>query len=115
VRLRSGELTRSPAHQHLAYVRRGEYINQLQRMERAVGRDHMLVLDSADFWAMPERDWPQVTSFLGIADQDVTFERHNARSRAPMSEALRSELDAHYLPFDERLATWWGRIPSWRR
>jgi hypothetical protein len=114
-RLRSGAVTRSLAHQHLAYVRRGEYIDQLQRMERAIGRDQMLVLDSADFWATPERDWPVVTSFLGIADQDVAFERHNARSRAPMSEGLRATLDAHYLPFDERLARWWGRVPSWRR
>ena len=114
-RLRSGAVARSLAHQHLAYVRRGEYIDQLQRMERAVGRDQMLVLDSADFWATPERDWPHVTSFLGIADQEVVFERHNARSRAPMSEDLRARLDAHYLPFDERLARWWGRVPSWRR
>ncbi len=66
-RLRSGEVTRSLAHQHQAYVQRGEYIDQLQRMEQAVGREQMLVLDSADFWSTPERDWPEVTAFLGLA------------------------------------------------
>lgn len=111
----SGRVTRSLAHQHQAYVQRGEYVDQLLRMERAVGREQMLVLDSADFWSTPERDWPEVTAFLGLADQEVVFERHNARSRAPMSSDLRTQLDAHYAPFDERLAQWWGRTPSWRR
>ena len=114
-RLRSGETIRSQAHQHLAYVRRGEYIDQLERMERAVGREQMLVLDSSDFWSVPERDWPKITAFLGIADQEVALERHNARTRAPMSPNLRAQLDAHYAPFDERLAQWWGQTPSWRR
>lgn len=114
-RLRSGGVTRSLAHQHQAYVQRGEYVDQLLRMERAVGREQMLVLDSADFWSTPERDWPEVTAFLGLADQEVAFERHNVRSRAPMSGDLQTQLDAHYAPFDERLAQWWGRTPSWRR
>ncbi len=114
-RLRTQEAQRSLAHQHLAYVKRGEYIDQLERMSRAIGAENMLVLDSADFWAAPERDWPRVTEFLGLSDQAVSLKRHNARSRAPMGDALRAQLDAHYQPFDERLARWWGRVPSWRR
>lgn len=114
-RLRSGELPRSLAHQHLAYVSRGEYIEQLERMAAAIGRDQLLVLDSADFWAQPEQNWPTVTSFLGLSEHDVTLSRHNARSRAPMSASLRNKLEDHYTPFDERLAVWWGRTPSWRR
>lgn len=113
--LRTGKKSRSLAHQHLAYVRRGEYIDQLERMERAVGHDRMLVLDSADFWAAPDENWPKVTSFLSLQDQDVALKKHNARSRAPMSESIRTQLSDHYLPFDERLAQWWGRDPSWRR
>lgn len=114
-RLRSGEIIRSLAHQHLAYVQRGEYVDQLERMARAIGREQILVLDSADFWSAPEKDWPKVTAFLGIADQEVTLERHNARSRATMSDSLRARLHAHFAPFDERLTQWWGRTPSWRR
>ena len=102
-------------HQHQAYLRRGEYIDQLERMARAVGREHVLVLDSADFWADPDNNWPTVTSFLGLPPGDVTVRQHNARSRAPMSPELRARLEAHYEPFDERLAQWWGRTPSWRR
>jgi hypothetical protein len=114
-RLRSGEIDRSLAHQHLAYVQRGQYIDQLERMAAAVGRDRFLVLDSADFWADPDQHWPELTSFLGLADAQVTLAQHNARSRSPMSNVVRQRLNDHYEPFDERLARWWGRTPSWRR
>jgi len=113
--LRSRKRARSFPHQHLAYIQRGEYIDQLERMEHAVGRDQMLVLDSADFWAAPEESWPLVTSFLSLPDLQVVLKRHNARPRAPMSEALRTRLSDHFLPYDQRLAKWWGRDPSWRR
>jgi hypothetical protein len=114
-RLRSGEIDRSLAHQHLAYVQRGQYIDQLERMAAAVGRDRLLVLDSADFWSDPDRHWPELTAFLGLADAPVQLAQHNARSRAPMSADLRARLTNHYAPYDERLAIWWGRTPSWRR
>ena len=43
------------------------------------------------------------------------FARHNARPRgSPVAPALREELAAHYAPYDERLAPWLGRPPSWR-
>ncbi|MFL6181623.1 MAG: sulfotransferase, partial [Actinomycetes bacterium] len=91
-RLQSGEVRRSMAHQHHAYLKRGEYIDQLERMAAAVGRDRVLVLDSADFWANPEQNWPAVTTFLGLSDQPVALAQHNARARAPMSAALRARL-----------------------
>lgn len=114
-RLVQGEIERSFAHQHLAYIRRGEYVDQVVRMEQAVGRDNMLVLDSADLWAAPESVWPKISTFLGLADQAVSLQRHNARGRSPMSRQLRAQLTDHFTPFDERLAKWWGREPSWRR
>lgn len=114
-RLRTGAVLRSLPHQHLAYVARGEYVDQLERMESAIGRERMLVLDSADFWSDPERDWPRVTAFLGLPDQAVQLERHNARSRSPMPDSVRERLEDHYARFDERLAHWWGQTPSWRR
>ena len=113
--LESGELTHSQAYQHLAYVRRGEYITQVERLAAAVGKDNLLVLDSADFWAEPDQHWPEVATFLGLSDHPVSIAQHNARSRAPMSDQLRAQLQDHYTPFDERLARWWGRTPSWRR
>jgi hypothetical protein len=114
-RLRTGEIDRSLAHQHLAYVQRGQYVDQLERMAAAVGRERLLVLDSADFWSRPDEHWPELTSFLGLADAPVQLAQHNARSRSPMSAEVRSRLTDHYASYDERLARWWGRTPSWRR
>lgn len=111
----AGDVPRSLAHQHLAYVERGEYITQLERVSAAVGRENLLVLDSADFWSEPEANWPAVTSFLGLSDHPVQLAQHNSRSRSPLSPELRARLEDHYEPFDARLAAWWGRTPSWRR
>lgn len=114
-RISQGVVTRSKSHQHHAYVQRGEYVDQLERAEKVLGRDRILVLDSQDFWSAPEEQWPEVTEFLGLPSAGVKFERHNARARSPMPDEVRERLDHHYLPFDERLAHWWGRTPSWRR
>jgi hypothetical protein len=103
------------AHQHQAYLARGEYVDQLMRLEAELGRDRMLVIDAEDFWTDPESQWADVLDFLGLPPAPVTFERHNARQRSPMDDALRNRLDTHFDTYDERLATWWGRKPSWRR
>ena len=114
-RLANGEITRSLPHQHQAYVSRGEYIDQLERMAAAVGRENLLVLDSAELWSAPDQNWPAITSFLRVPHHAVALAQHNARSRAPMSDRLRAQLEEHYEPFDARLANWWGRTPSWRQ
>jgi hypothetical protein len=32
-----------------------------------------------------------------------------------MPESVRTELDEHFRPYDERLTAWLNREPSWRR
>jgi hypothetical protein len=39
----------------------------------------------------------------------------NARPRSPIPQSLQAALDEHFLPYDERLAPWLERTPSWRR
>jgi hypothetical protein len=106
----------SHSHQHHAYVRRGRYLPQLERMESAVGRDRLHVVDAEDFFTDPEPVWREVVAFLGLSDESVpVFERHNARPRSAMPETLREQLTEEFVDDDERLAKWWGRTPSWRR
>ena len=106
----------SHSHQHQAYIRRGRYITQLQRLEQAVGRDRMHVVDAEDFFTDPEPVWAGVVRFLGLpTDQVPRFERHNARARAPMPDSLRRQLSDGFADDDAALADWWGRVPSWRR
>jgi sulfotransferase family protein len=105
----------SHAHQHQAYVRRGQYIEALLRLEKTLGRDRMHVVDSHRFFSEPEATFSATLEFLGLPpSSNIAFERHNARPRSPMSEELRARLDAHFAPYDEELARWLGWRPSWR-
>jgi hypothetical protein len=105
----------SSAHRHQAYLRRGRYIDQIERLVAALGRDRVLVLDADDFFTEPGPVWEQVREFVGLSAYQPRFEQHNARPRAPMSSTVRDKLQIAFQDSDERLAQWWGRTPSWRR
>lgn len=115
-RLRADPDYESHAHRHNAYRLRGRYIDQLLELERCLGRPAIHVVDSQEFFTTPEAVFPSILEFLDLPQVDgIEFEQHNARLRAPMAESIRKELDEHFRPYDERLATWLGRVPSWRR
>jgi hypothetical protein len=102
--------------QHHAYVTRGQYAEQLARLEALVGRARICAVDSQDFFDSPAATFPAVLEFLGLPPAGgIVFERHNGRTRSPLPQHLRDRLSAHYAPHDEALARWWGRTPSWRR
>ena len=102
--------------QHHAYVTRGQYIDQLLELEKLFGRDRICVVDSQDFFEDPAPIFAEVLEDLGLAPRhDVSFEKHNARSRDPLVPEVRQRLEEHYAPYDERLEQWWGRRPSWRQ
>jgi hypothetical protein len=103
-------------HQHHAYVRRGRYVDQLERLERQVGRDRMLVIDSGDLFVDPAPVFERICAFLDLEQwHPERFDQHNARPRAGMDDDLRRSLAKGYEEDDERLAAWLGRTPSWRR
>jgi Sulfotransferase family len=102
--------------QHNAYATRGQYVEQLERLAGIFGADRLHVVDSHDFFERPAGTYAGVLDFLGLpAFADATFEQHNARPRSPMPGDLAERLDEHFRPYDERLATWLGRDPGWRR
>jgi hypothetical protein len=106
----------SLALQHQAYLTRGQYIEQLRRLESLVGRDRLCVIDSQDFFDDPAPAFAETCAFLGLEPYDgVAFEQHNARRRSPLTDELRHRLEQHFAPYDEQLTEWWGRVPSWRR
>jgi hypothetical protein len=103
-------------HRFYAYRTRGYYVDQLEHLERVFGRERIHVIDCGDFFADPGPVYDQVIDFLGLPHLgQPTFTGSNARPRSPMSGKVRAELEEHYRPYDERLAVWLGRQPSWRR
>ena len=102
--------------QHNSYLARGRYVEQLEHLAEVFGRDRVHVIDSDEFFADPQPAFDGVCDFLELPrTTDIAFGKHNARSRAPMAAELRARLDEHFAPYDQRLAAWWGRVPSWRR
>jgi hypothetical protein len=105
----------SRSHQHHAYRARGQYAEQLERLERIFGRERIHVVDSQAFFTSPRPVYDGVLEFLGLPHSGhPVFQRHNSRSRAPMTQKVRADLEEHYRPHDERLAKWLGHEPSWR-
>jgi hypothetical protein len=106
----------SRAHRHHSYVDRGQYAEQLARYRDRFGADRVHVVWSEDFYERPEAAYADLLDFLGVAPwQPPTFERWNARPRAPMAEATRARLEAHFAPHDAALAELLGQVPSWTR
>lgn len=102
-------------HRHHAYVGRGLYADQLDRMTAAVGRDRIHVVDADRLFAQPETELSALFSWLGLrAWLPDTFEQWNARPRDPMADDTRSSLAARFEDSDRRLADYLGRPPSWR-
>jgi len=106
----------SHSHQHHGYRARGQYIEQLGRLENLFGRERIHVVDSGDFFAHPERTYDAILEFLELPNRGYPpFEAQNVQPRRPMPEAVRLALDEHFVPYDARLARWLGWVPSWRR
>jgi Sulfotransferase domain len=113
--LHAGDVREVHAHRHQAYLTRGQYIEQLERLENLVGRERIHVVDSAAFFTAPEQEFGQLLSYLGLPPSEkIRFGQHNARPRSAMPGSLRRRLEEHFQPYDERLAWWLGRVPGWR-
>jgi hypothetical protein len=101
---------------HHAYLARGQYVEQLERLEKLFGRDRIHVVESQLFFTDPGPAYAQVLAFLGLPAFDgAVFEQYNGRPRSPLPAELRARLEEHFLPYDERLAEWLGQTPAWRR
>jgi hypothetical protein len=106
----------SHSHRHHSYVDRGQYVDQVRRLFETFGRDRVHLVWSEDFFERPEPVFAELLDFLGLdAWQPPSFERWNARPRAPMAPATRARLEAHFAPYDDALAELVGRTPSWKR
>lgn len=104
------------SHQHHGYLARGKYAEQLTRIEQLVGRDRILVLDSADYFRQPKEGLAQVLDFLGLPTiEHSNVFRNESSGGTQIHPDLRGRLRATMADEDDRLRDWLGWTPSWMR
>jgi Sulfotransferase domain len=106
------------SHQHHAYLARGEYAEQLERLFATVGTGRVLVIFADDLFAPTTQGdvWHRIFDFLHLrAWEPRTFPHANAKPSAPMSPELRRRLETHFAGPDERLGKLIGETLPWRR
>lgn len=102
------------SHRHHAYVRRGQYAEQLLGLRRFFPSDQIHVIESESFFERPESTYRGVLDFLELPPVlPDRFDRWNGRPSSPMSEAARTRLRAHFSSHDQSLAALLGREPAW--
>ena len=105
----------SASHRHHAYVRRGQYADQLARLQQHVPADRIHVVESERFFEQPEDTYTGLLDFLGLPRVlPDRFDRWNGRPSAPMPDPVRSRLRTHFADHDDALAALLGRDPAWR-
>lgn len=99
---------------HNAYLYRGQYVDQLRTLEKLLGRERILVLDSAQYFATPEAEFDKLIEFAGLGPAPaIKHDQYNARPRLPLDECTHELLAEHFAPYDEGLAEWLGWRPLW--
>lgn len=106
---------RSHDHQHHAYLSRGEYAPQIERLFSTVGRERTYVVDADEFFADQAGEFAALCQWLDIAEPPPAPDQAwNAQPREPLPDGLRERLMRHFEPHDRALTELLGRRPSWR-
>lgn len=104
----------SIAHRHHAYLRRGQYAEQLERVWAHFPKEQVHVLESEAFFERPEREFAELLRFLGLRPfHGARFDQLNARPGAPMPVAAREQMTSHFRGHDEHLADLLQERPRW--
>ena len=102
------------AHEHFSYVSRGIYVDQLRRWMAVFRQTQILIVDSGDFFARPERAYSDVVAFLGLREHSLKrYPSLNAHRYEPMSDRARAYLEAVFDEPNRALTAFLGRAFSW--
>jgi hypothetical protein len=114
-RIREDPAYESFAHRHHSYRHRGQYAEQLERVFAFFPREQVHVIDSADYFSQPAREYRRLLDFLGLPPFEPGFATANARPGPPLDAKCRRRLEEHFAPHDKRLAELLGRPSGWVR
>ena len=101
-------------HSHFSYRKRGEYVDQLERWTSIFPRAQMLILSSERCFDSPKDSLERATEFLELPSRQIKhFEKFNVGTYAEMDRTVRSELERHFKPYNERLYEFLGDDLGW--
>jgi hypothetical protein len=105
----------SRPYQHHAYVKRGEYADQLAAWRERFPAERTLVIPYERFFADPAAGYAEVLRFLGLPDPESPpeFRAYNARRVTGMADATRARLRAHFAVPNRRLEEFLGMRMGW--
>ena len=101
-------------HQHLSYLARGRYAEQLERWLAVFPRRQMLILDSANLFRDPVATMSRICEFLELPVQVLpSYEAVGARTYNSMDPEIEQRLRAYFAPHNERLKELIGEDFGW--
>lgn len=104
----------SKEHQHHSYVARGEYATQVERWWSHVGRERLFIMRSEDFYESPRVEFERLESFLGVPKwEPESWRTYNAATSTNLPSDARERLQAHFRPWNAKLADMLGRDFGW--
>lgn len=105
-RLRRDPSYESFSHRHHAYLRRGHYAEQLERLYALFDPAQVLVLRSESMFTDPHGELDRVWAHLGLSPVTLDGLDRLKPTHRPLdiSDDLARELDHHYRPWNDRLA-----------
>ena len=91
-------------HQHLAYISRGRYIEQLKHWRQYFSAEQFLILQSEKFYKNPTQTLNKVTDFLVIDNYKLTeYYPHNQYEYPETSPSIIKQLKAYFTPYNHQL------------
>lgn len=91
-------------HQHLAYISRGKYIQQLKHWRQYFDQQQFLILQSENFYNNPAKTLEKVTNFLEIDNYKLTeYYPHNQAEYPKTSPTIIKQLRAYFHPYNQQL------------
>jgi hypothetical protein len=98
----------------VSYLRRGIYVDQLQRWRQFFSDEQMLVLKSEDFFKRPQESMKLVQEFLDLPYREPELPPRKAKNRyEPMAPAARRRLEEFFEPHNRRLYEYLGVDFGW--
>jgi len=105
-RLRRDPSYESFSHRHHAYLRRGHYAEQLERLYDLFDPEQVLVLRTESMFTDPHGELDRVWAHLGLSPVTLDGLDRLKPTHSPLDidDDLARELDHHYRPWNDRLA-----------